>query len=146
MTNFRGQAGNLSLVIFHWSFVIFKTEARPSPGSVFDFSMIHRTLRFSHGSLENPHSASVPAGTRPSAGAGPVADKGSSDQGLRWNVAPHRQPEALCRLVCDRVIMSPGSLGEQAGKLLRLLGAFVGQQFTDAFPYLRHGFIFTNTI
>src|SRR5437773_2039210 len=31
--------------------------------------------------LENPQSAGVPAGTRPSAGAGPVADKGSSDQG-----------------------------------------------------------------
>src|SRR6266581_2731114 len=81
MTNFRLAPGNLSLVIFHWSFVIFKTEARPSPGSVFDFSMIHRTLRFSHGSLENPLGAGVPAGTPPSAGAGPVGDKSSSDQG-----------------------------------------------------------------
>ena len=37
--------------------------------------------------------------------------------------------------------MCPGALGEQAGKLLRLpLRAFVGQQFMDTFPHLRHGF------
>src|ERR1700682_6796492 len=27
---------------------------------------------------------------------------------LRWNVSPDRQTKALCRLICDRVVVSPG--------------------------------------
>src|ERR1700730_13956733 len=28
---------------------------------------------------------------------------------LRWNIRPYRQTEALCRLICDRVVVRPGA-------------------------------------
>jgi hypothetical protein len=44
--------------------------------------------RFSHGSVENPHNASVLAGTRQSTGDAQAADTGSSDRGTPMECPP----------------------------------------------------------